>query len=84
MTYEDLKAALGLTVVTKLTTGFRDEVVVDKYAPRNNDQAKRIGKRVRAFELTDLSALNDKRCQNSQHSGRKGGKLAHKAPSPEP
>ena len=79
MTYEERKAMLGLTVVTKLNTGFPDEAVADQKAQRNNDKMKRIGKRVRPFELTDLSALNGQRWQNSQHSGRKGGKLAHKS-----
>jgi hypothetical protein len=79
MTYEERKAMLGLTVATQLDTGFRDEVVADKYAGRNNDKMKRIGKRVKPYELTDWSALNGQRWQNHQHSGRKGGKLAHQA-----
>lgn len=82
MTYEERKALLGLTVATQLDTGFRDDVVADKYAPHTNYRAVRIGKRVRPFELTDLSALNGQRWQNSQHSGRKGGQLAHKSNAP--
>ena len=81
MTYEERKAALGLTVATKLNTGFPDEAVACQKAPRNNDKMKRIGKRVKPYDLTDWSALNGQRWQNSQHSGRKGGKLAHGKPN---
>ena len=79
MTYEERKAALGLTVATQLDTGFRDEVVADKYAGRNNDKMKRIGKRVKPYDLTDWSALNGQRWLKHQDSGRKGGKLAHQS-----
>ena len=34
---------------------------------------KPIGKRLKFYELTDLSALNDKRCEVAQRTGRLGG-----------
>ena len=73
MTYEERKALLGLTVVTKLDAGFAGDYVPDRIAARNGDLMKPIGKRVKGYELTDLSALNDKRWAVAQKTGRLGG-----------
>ena len=73
MTYEERKALLGLTVVTKLDAGFLSDSVPDRTAGRNNDLMKPIGKRLKFYELTDLSALNDKRFEVAQRNGRLGG-----------
>ena len=73
MNYEERKALLGLTVVTKIDEGFTGDVTPGRIAGRNNDLVKPIGKRVKGYELTDLSALNDKRCEVAQRTGRLGG-----------
>ena len=73
MNYEERKALLGLTVVTKIDAGFLSDSVPDRTAGRNNDLMKPIGKRLKFYELTDLSALNDKRCEVAQRTGRLGG-----------
>ena len=73
MTYEERKALLGLTATTQLDAGFSGDYVPDRIAARNGDLVKPIGKRVKGYELTDLSALNDKRCEVAQRTGRLGG-----------
>jgi len=73
MTYEERKALLGITVVTKIDEGFAGDYVPNRTAGRNNDLMKPIGKRVKGYELTDLSALNDKRWVVAQKTGRLGG-----------
>lgn len=73
MTYEEKKALLGLTAVTQLDAGFAGDYVPDRIASRNGDLMKPIGKRLKFYELTDLSALNDKRCEVAQRTGRLGG-----------
>ena len=73
MTYEERKALLGLTATTRLDAGFAGDYVPDRIAARNNGLMKPIGKRVKGYELTDLSALNDKRFEVAQRNGRLGG-----------